>query len=341
MVPPPRCSRRRTSTTPDQVMVCLSSRGGDSEALLPYPRWLRLNGEIILLRADLVGEPHGHRRGDAAGALHDARAGGAARGDRLHLQRGRCRRDDSPVRERIPRGQGDSDRPARNSVFWDRLGGGLTIPERIMAGGRNIAVVIVDTRGIVEEQAPTAEVPPAAGEAGIEGGRSRQKDAADHGETGSPVGRAAGKRRGARQLVKACCRHDPGIREGHLRKSAWNGNARESRSWGRSCEFRTPGSKRGYTIPVLALGVSKVGVRGPSSGRGGAHPGSPSLSRRGRSNSHVKLLGGPNRMVRDTHCGERHSRRGERDGDRRDRRGGEEIRMMSSVTARGSMRRRR
>ena len=284
-------------------MVCLSSRGGNSEALLRYASRLagRLNRNWYAVYVQTSSENPTVIDAETQRVLSTTLELAEQLGATVFTYKG------EDVVETILQfakeyrvGQIVIGSPGKKLRFWDRLGGGLTIPERIIAESRNIAVVIVDTRGIVEEQAPTAEVPPAAGEAGIEAEPIPSKKMPPI--TARQVLLWDGpleKEEALRQLVKACCRHDPGIPE----KDAWEKLLERERQGVTFVgeDVAIPHARlEGLHHPVLALGVSKSASAIPAADEV-AHILVLLLSPAGESNSHVKLLGEISRMVRDAH----------------------------------------
>jgi two-component system sensor histidine kinase KdpD len=300
-------SRRRdplaeeASTTPDQVMVCLSSRGGNSEALLRYASRLagRLNRNWYAVYVQTSSENPTVIDAETQRVLSTTLELAEQLGATVFTYKG------EDVVETILQfakeyrvGQIVIGSPGKKQRFWDRLAGKMTIPERIIAGSRNITVVILDTRGIAEERPPAVDVPPAAGQAGVDAERSRSKRMPSIGAKqvllwDGPLE----KEEALRQLVKACCRHDPSIPE----KEAWDKLMERERQGVTFVgeDVAIPHARlEGLPHPVLAVGVSKVGVRDPAADEV-AHILVLLLSPAEESNSHVKLLGEISRMVRD------------------------------------------
>jgi len=193
--------------------------------------------------------------------------------------------------------------PGKTAHFWDRVMGRKTIHERLISESRGVTVVVLDTRGIgakiepaIEESSAAApEIPgPAAG-----GGRSEPE------RRMPPISRRQialwdgplEKEEALRQLTRACCRYDPSIPE----TEAWNRLTERERQGVTFVgeDVAIPHARlEGLSQPVMAIGVSKVGVRDPAADEV-AHILVLLLSPAGESNSHVRLLGEISKMVRD------------------------------------------
>jgi two-component system sensor histidine kinase KdpD len=293
-------------STPDQVMACLSSRGGNSEALLRYASRLagRLNRNWYAVYVQTSSESPTVIDAETQRVLSNTLALAEQLGATVFTYKG----DD--VVETILQfakeyrvGHIVIGSPGKTRHFWQRLMGRKTIHERLISESRGVTVVVLDTRGIgakfepvVEESSAAApEIPgPAAGSERSAPERrmppiSRRQIALWDG----PLE----KEEALRQLTKACCRYDPSIPE----TEAWNRLTERERQGVTFVgeDVAIPHARlEGLSEPVMAIGVSKVGVR-DSAADEVAHILVLLLSPAGESNSHVRLLGEISKMVRD------------------------------------------
>ncbi len=311
-------SRRRdplaeeASTTPDQVMVCLSSRGGNSEALLRYASRLagRLNRNWYAVYVQTSSESPTVIDAETQRVLSTTLALAEQLGATVFTYKG------EDVVETILQfakeyrvGHIVIGSPGKKMRLWDRLTGRMTLPQRLIEGSRNVTVVVLDTRGISEGLSPIVETAPRAGAAQA---GATEAGTAETGKAGlirskkmpsTPSTQIAlwdgpmEKEDALRQLMKACCRHEPSISE----KDAWDKLMERERQGVTFVgeDVAIPHARlEGLSHPVMAVGVSKVGVRDPVADEV-AHIMILLLSPAAESDSHVRLLGEISKMVRD------------------------------------------
>ncbi len=306
-------SRRRdplaeeVASTPDQVMACLSSRGGNSEALLRYASRLagRLNRNWYAVYVQTSSESPTVIDAETQRVLANTLALAEQLGATVFTYKG----DD--VVETILQfakeyrvGHIVIGSPGKTLRVWHRLMGRKTIHERLIAESKDVTVVVLDTRGISEklEHAPEA--------------RFGGEEESEAGEAASGEGRAPGtrlptvsakqialwvgpteKEEALRQLLRACCRRDPSIVE----KVAWEKLMERERQGVTFVgeDVAIPHARLpGLSAPVVAVGVSKFGIREPATDEL-AHIMVLLLSAAEESDSHVKLLAEISKMVRD------------------------------------------
>ena len=332
-------SRRRdpyaddASTAPDQVMACLSSRGGNTEALLRYASRLagRLNRNWYAVYVQTSSESPTVIDAETQRVLSTTLALAEQLGATVFTYKG------EDVVETILQfakeyrvGHIVIGSPGKKLSLWDRITGKMTIPQRLIEGSRDVTVVVLDTRRIGEESSPSAL--PSSLEDAVQAG-TMEAAATDSGTmkagsprvegTGAPV-RETGDEPGTipsgkmpsipigqiilwdgpmekedalRQLMRACCRNEPSISE----KDAWDKLMQRERQGVTFVgeDVAIPHARlEGLSHPVMAVGVSKIGVRDPMANEI-AHIMILLFSSASESDSHVRLLGEISRMVRD------------------------------------------
>jgi two-component system sensor histidine kinase KdpD len=306
-------------STPDQVVACLSSRGGNSEALLRYASRLagRLNRNWYALYVQTASESPTVIDSETQRVLANTLALAEQLGATVFTYKG----DD--VVETILQfakeyrvGHIVIGSPGKTMSLWDRFLGRKTIHERLIAESRNVTVVVLDTRGIGEKAEPQrGATAVAAGEiavgsavggtaaGGIGAGSGGEDRRARTKLPSVPSGQIilwdgpTEKEEALRQLLRACCRRDPTIAE----KDTWAKLMERERQGVTFVgeDVAIPHARlAGLSAPVVAVGVSKVGVREPTTEEL-AHLIVLLLSSAEESDSHVKLLGEISRMVRD------------------------------------------
>jgi two-component system sensor histidine kinase KdpD len=305
-------SRRRdplaeeVASTPDQIMVCLSSRGGNSEALLRYASRLagRLNRNWYALYVQTASESPTVIDSETQRVLASTLALAEQLGATVFTYKG----DD--VVETILQfakeyrvGHIVIGSPGKALRLWHRLLGRKTIHERLIAESKDVTVVVLDTRGISEklEHAPEAqsgreepeERKDAAGEDRVRGTRLPAVSAKQIALWDGPTE----KEEALRQLLRACCRRNPSIVE----KDAWDKLMERERQGVTFVgeDVAIPHARLpGLSGPVVAIGVSKFGIREPTTDEL-AHIMVLLLSAAEESDSHVKLLAEISKMVRE------------------------------------------
>jgi two-component system sensor histidine kinase KdpD len=306
-------SRRRdplaeeVASTPDQVMACLSSRGGNSEALLRYASRLagRLNRNWYAVYVQTASESPTVIDSETQRVLSNTLALAEQLGATVFTYKG----DD--VVETILQfakeyrvGHIVIGSPGKKLLFWHRLMGRKTIHERLIEESKDVTVVVLDTRGISEGSGRPASAPVETAE------EADTASSADR-DTRKSTARLPAvpakliilwdgpteKDEALRQLLRACCRSDSSIVE----KDAWEKLVERERQGVTFVgeDVAIPHARLpGLAAPVIAVGVSKLGIREPATDEL-AHIVVLLLSAAEDSNSHVKLLAGISRMVRD------------------------------------------
>ena len=301
-------SRRRdpqsehTPSSPDQVMVCLSSRGPNSEALLRYASRLagRLNrnwyavyvqtsqehpividaatqrmlSNTLTLAQQLGATVFTYKSNDIVKTIlqfaQDYRVG--------HIVIGT---------------------PGRKVPLWRRLRGEVSIMERLITEGSGITVVVLDTKAIPHDR-PTTEMPRPAER--VQECAEKQTDLIF--ESSAALSNTAvliweepiEKEEAIRQLLDACCTESTKHKE-----SAWVSVLERERQGGTFVgeDVAIPHARIvGLRRPLVALGVGRAGIQDRESGRS-ARIMFLLLSPADPPESHVRVLAVISRMARD------------------------------------------
>jgi two-component system sensor histidine kinase KdpD len=298
-------SRRRealdeeTPSSPDQVMVCLSSRGPNSEALLRYTSRLagRLNRNWYALYVQTSGEKPTVIDAETQRILSNTLALAQQLGATVFTYRG----DDVVktilqfAREyrvgHIVVGSTRGKYP-----YWRRLVGQKSIVERLITEGEGITIVVLDTSSLLEDgtyrppaREPAAveerEAPPVKPESPLTGMKIvLWKDQVD-------------KEKAMKVLLETLCRDFPEIRE-----SAWTALIEREKQGGTFAgeDILMPHARiQGLGRSLLALGVGRGGIKDRDSGRV-AKIMFLMLSPAEEPAGHVELLGMIARMCRES-----------------------------------------
>jgi len=298
-------SRRRealdeeTPSSPDQVMVCLSSRGPNSEALLRYTSRFagRLNRNWYAVYVQTSGEKPTVIDAETQRILSNTLALAQQLGATVFTYRG----DDVVktilqfAREyrvgHIVVGSARGKYP-----FWRRLLGQKSIVERLITESEGITVVVLDTSTIREDGTYRPSEPRPLDTDG--------ESEAEAQETASPLSDMKialwkdpmDKEKAMKELLEALSRDLPGIRE-----QAWTALIEREKQGGTFAgedilmpHARVPGIER----PLLALGVGKAGILDRDSGRT-ARLMFLMLSPAEETATHVEMLGAVARLCRD------------------------------------------
>jgi two-component system sensor histidine kinase KdpD len=311
------------STTPDQVMVCLSSRGGNSEALLRYASRLagRLNRNWYAVYVQTASESPMVIDAETQRVLSTTLALAEQLGATVFTYKG------EDIVETILQfakeyrvGHIVIGSPGKTMRLWDRLLRKATIAERLIAENKGVTVVVLDTRRVGEEPCVTGEtassISSAREGATAVGAVEVEAVGAFAGDTRDDVGDTRAKRiplipghrialwggpmekeDALRQLVKACCRNEPMISE----TDAWDKLMQRERQGVTFVgeDVAIPHARlEGLGHPVIAVGVSRIGVHDPAANEV-AHIMILLFSSASESESHVRLLGEISKMVRD------------------------------------------
>ncbi|MFH1116976.1 MAG: PTS sugar transporter subunit IIA [Pseudomonadota bacterium] len=291
-----------TPASPDQVMVALSSRGPNSEALLRYASRLagRLNRNWYAVYVQTSWE--GPTVIDAATQRMLSKTLTLARqlGATVFTYKG-----DDVVKtilqfaKEYRVGHIVIGTPGRKVPFWRRLKGDVSIVERLITEGTGITVVVLDTKSIPEDQPTDAAARPAV------------KSPQAVGEKGHPILQSGAvlpdsrvfvweepieKEEAIRQLLDACCPERTDHKE--LASEAVLERERQGGTFvGKDMVLphaRIAGLKR----PLVALGVGRAGIQERESGQI-VRIMLLLLSPADPPESHVAVLGVISRMARD------------------------------------------
>jgi two-component system sensor histidine kinase KdpD len=267
-------SRRRetldeeTPSSPDQVMVCLSSRGPNSEALLRYTSRLagRLNRNWYALYVQTSGEKPTVIDAETQRILSNTLTLAQQLGATVFTYRG-----DDVVKTilqfakeyrvgHIVVGSTRGKYP-----YWRRLLGQKSIVERLITESEGITIVVLDTSSLLEDGTyrPAVPEPPAA---------EVEREAAPV-KPGSPLTGMkvvlwkdqVDKEIAMKVLLETLCRDFPEIRE-----SAWTALMEREKQGGTFAgeEILMPHARiSGLRRSLLSLGVGKGGIKDRDTGR--------------------------------------------------------------------------
>jgi two-component system sensor histidine kinase KdpD len=301
-------SRRRdpqaedVPASPDQVMVCLSSRGPNSEALLRYASRLagRLNRNWYAVYVQTSKERptviDAATQRTLANTLTLAQQLGATvftyKGDdvvKTILQFAKEYRVGHIV----------VGTPGKKVPFWKRLRGETSIVDRLVTKAKGMTVVVLDTKPIREERPTPDSMPPAVE---MHGGSQKHKDF--NLESAAVLSRMTAlvweepveKEEAIKLLLDACCK--VGKRE---RESAWEPLIEREQQGGTFVgeDVSIPHARiAGLSQPLVAMGVGKEGIYDQEAGRNIRlmilllSPAKPP-------ESHLEMLGLISKMARD------------------------------------------
>jgi two-component system sensor histidine kinase KdpD len=270
-------SRRRdpqgedVPSSPDQVMVCLSSRGPNSEALLRYASRLagRLNRNWYALYVQTSQERPTVIDASTQRILSNTLALAHQLGATVFTYKG----DDIVktilqfAKEYLV-GHIVIGTPGRKVSFWRRLRGEVGIVERLITEGTGITVVVLDTKAMQDKRS-TLEITSATNEArGILQGHkdfNLERDAVLSRMAVLVWEEPIEKDEAIRRLLD-CCR---GVGK-KLRKSTWESVLERERQGGTFAgeEVTIPHARIvGLSRPLMAMGVGRAGIQDRESGR--------------------------------------------------------------------------
>lgn len=299
-------SRRRealdeeTTSSPDQVMVCLSSRGPNSEALLRYTSRLagRLNRNWYALYVQTSGEKPTVIDAETQRILSNTLALAQQLGATVFTYRG-----DDVVKTilqfakeyrvgHIVVGSTRGKYP-----YWRRLLGQKSIVERLITEGEGITVVVLDTSSLLDDGTYR---PPARELSGTEEETEAAPVKPESLLTGMKIvlwKDPIDKEKAMKVLLETLCRDLPGIR-----MPAWTALMEREKQGGTFAgeEILMPHARiQGIERSLLALGVGKAGIRDRDTGRA-ARIMFLMLSPAEESATHVEMLGILARMCQDS-----------------------------------------
>ena len=271
-------SRRRAPmaeevpSSPDQVMVCLSSRGPNSEALLRYASRLagRLNRNWYAVYVQTSQERPTKIDAATQRMLSNTLTLAQQLGATVFTYRG-----DDIVKtilqfaKEYRVGHIVIGTPGNKVPFWRRLRGEVSIVERLMTESSGITVVVLDTKTIADGR-PTPDLNLAA-EKSPRVSRKKsdplaEKEAILSGACVLMWDEKINKEDAIRQLLDACCRGKVELTE----ESVWETLLERERQGGTYVgeDVAIPHARvNGIRQPLVALGVGRAGVQDRESGR--------------------------------------------------------------------------
>jgi len=289
-------------SSPDQIMVALSSRGPNSEALLRYASRLagRLNRNWYAVYVQTSRESPLAIDAATQRLLSNTLTLAQQLGATVFTYRG-----DDVVKtilqfaKEYRVGHIVIGAAGRKTPFWRRLKGEASIMERLVAEGKGVTVVVLNTRQAQEERLLDGQRPMAESAQQGKGGKR-------HSVLGRDVvlpdhcmliwDEPLDKEEALRQLLEACCRERP-----ELKDSAWEVLLQRERQGGTFVgdTVAIPHARiEGLPQTLVALGVCRAGIQDAQTG----HPVRIMvllLSPTEPPERHVEALGIISRLVRD------------------------------------------
>ncbi len=258
-------------SSPDQVMVALSSRGPNSEALLRYASRLagRLNRNWYAVYVQTSQERPTVIDAATQRVLSNTLTLAQQLGATVFTYKG-----DDVVKtilqfaKEYRVGHIVIGSPGRKMPFWKRLRGEASIVDQLVTEGRGITVVVLDTKAIQEER-PTPEIIPPAVES--DAGFKERKDLIH--ESGAALSRVTvlvwkkliEKEDAIRRLLESCHEVDRGLME-----PAWE-SVLDREKQGETFvgeDVAIPHARiAGLSRPVMAIGVGREGIQDQEVGR--------------------------------------------------------------------------
>jgi len=301
-------SRRRdpqaedVPASPDQVMVCLSSRGPNSEALLRYASRLagRLNRNWYAVYVQTSRERPTVIDAATQRILNNTLALAQQLGATVFTYKG-----DDVVKtilqfaKEYRVGHIVVGTPGKRMPFWKRLQGEGSIVDRLVIKGRGITVVVLDTKAIQKERPIHVATPP-ADKTHFDFQRRKdvnlERDVAFSKTTALVWETTIEKEEAMRRLLDTCREVDKGLME-----SAWKSILSRERKGGTFVgedvailHARIAGLSR----PIMAVGVSRESIQDQETGRK-IRLIILLLSHNDPPESHLETLGLISRMARD------------------------------------------
>lgn len=291
-------SSEETPSSPDQVMVCLSSRGPNSEALLRYASRLagRLNRNWYAVYVQTSSEGPTSIDAKTQRLLSNTLALAQQLGATVFTYKG-----DDIVKtilqfaKEYRVGHIVIGTPGKKLPFWRRLKGEVSIVERLMTESRDLTVVVLDTKSIQEEKIPQSNSIPDKTRVDSQDSLTGPSEF-DFSDIHAMIWNDPMEKEAAmRQLLDGCCRQRFANTE-----TAWNALMAREEQGGTFVgeEIMIPHARsEEITRPILALGVGKPGILDRQSGRS-AKIMILLLTPAEDPNSHIKILAKISRMVR-------------------------------------------
>jgi two-component system sensor histidine kinase KdpD len=301
-------SRRRdplsedVPSSPDQVMVCLSSRGPNSEALLRYASRLagRLNRNWYAVYVQTSKEHPTVIDAATQRILSNTLTLAQELGAAVFTYRGEdIVKTILQFAKEYRVGHIVLGTPGKKVPFWRRLRGEVSIVERLVTESTGITVVVLDTKWIPEGRSSAGATLPAEDsrhkEPEEKGPLPKSEDILAHTQV-LIWDQAMEKEDAMRQLLDACCQESP-----ELREAAWQALLERERQGGTFLgeDLAVPHARiAGIRQPLVALGVGRFGIREIESGRS-VRIMILFLSPLDKPESHVAMLGAISRMAQN------------------------------------------
>jgi two-component system sensor histidine kinase KdpD len=290
------------SSSPDQVMVALSSRGPNREALLRYASRLagRLNRNWYAVYVQTSQERPTVIDAATQRMLSNTQALAQQLGATVFTYKG-----DDIVKtilqfaKEYRVGHIVIGTPGRKVPFWRRLRGEVSIIERLVTEGMGITVVVHDNKAIADDRPTVGLIRPARKSHQDVRGKGNLIPESEVVLSNSCIliwDETIEKEEAMRQLLDACCRE----RTEH-RESAWEALLEREQQGGTFVgeDVAIPHARiAGLRRPLVALGVGRAGIQDRESGLR-AKIMFLLLSPTDPPESHVKMLSVIGRMARD------------------------------------------
>jgi two-component system sensor histidine kinase KdpD len=290
------------SSSPDQVMVALSSRGPNREALLRYASRLagRLNRNWYAVYVQTSQERPTVIDAATQRMLSNTQALAQQLGAIVFTYKG-----DDIVKtilqfaKEYRVGHIVIGTPGRKVPFWRRLRGEVSIIERLVTEGMGITVVVHDNKAIADDRPTVGLIRPARKSHQDVRGKGNLIPESEVVLSNSCIliwDETIEKEEAMRQLLDACCRE----RTEH-RESAWEALLEREQQGGTFVgeDVAIPHARiAGLRRPLVALGVGRAGIQDRESGLR-AKIMFLLLSPTDPPESHVKMLSVIGRMARD------------------------------------------
>ncbi len=288
-----------TPSTPDQVMVCLSSRGPNSEALLRYASRLagRLNRNWYAVYVQTASESPTMIDASTQRALSNTLALAQQLGATVFTYKG-----DDVVKTILQFareyrvGHVVVGSPGSHLSLWDRLLGRRRVVDRLVAEARGMTVVVLDTQSSFESPQPLAKTSETTEDGEATGARNKLTPSFWRDVPIKVWNEPIEKQMALRHLVESCLPNDS-----PLRKDAWERLQEREKQGGTFVgeDISFPHARiAGIETPMIAVAVDKEGIHDAEVGRS-ARIMILLLSPQAPPSAHVAYLGEISRMARD------------------------------------------
>ncbi len=269
-------SRRRAPladdvpSSPDQVMVCLSSRSPNSEALLRYASRLagRLNRNWYAVYVQTSSESPTKIDSETQRVLSNALTLAQQLGATVFTYKG-----DDIVKtilqfaKEYRVGHVVVGRSGSQLPLWKRLAGRSTLVQRLVEEARGSTVVVLDTREVGAGPAPRSEKTAMEADPVIRPLAAARPAASPLAEIAVSIWDEPMEKEAAmRHLLSACCRHNEKVPE----EEAWQALVQRERQGSTFLgeDVALPHARlAGIERAVVGLGVARQGVSEPATGK--------------------------------------------------------------------------